>query len=391
MVYDGDCHFCRRWIARWAQMTGDRVIYRPSQAAAKDFPEIPPEEFAQEVKLVEPDRQNFGGAAAVFRVLAGYGEPRWLWAVPWWLFRRVGLFRWVTETAYKFVAEHRMLFSTLTRWLFGKDVRQPTYFTARDWFLRGLGLVFLALFLMMGSLPKGINSSADGWLPLLRWIGAVASMLLVVDVAPGLCLALSCFCYLTIEHCVWMFAGVGLPNFELEIGLLGLFVVPWRLVPGWKQKELSTPAPLAAAGVFILRLALFWMLLRTALHDLDRGSYILQHSPTLLRTLHVLGLVAPFLILGPRKVRSGGLFLVLLGQLTSFLEGGFDFPGVTIIALCVLLLDDLQWPTRLRCRTEIDPHTRQTKVAGWRWPDWVLIPTAAGLILFPLFSLKVHF
>ena len=27
VVFDGDCHFCRRWIERWREMTGGAVEY----------------------------------------------------------------------------------------------------------------------------------------------------------------------------------------------------------------------------------------------------------------------------------------------------------------------------------------------------------------------------
>ena len=41
MVYDGDCHFCMRWIKRWQKTPGHAVEYAPLQKASPDFPEIP--------------------------------------------------------------------------------------------------------------------------------------------------------------------------------------------------------------------------------------------------------------------------------------------------------------------------------------------------------------
>jgi predicted DCC family thiol-disulfide oxidoreductase YuxK len=79
MVFDGDCQFCRRWIARWKNATGDAVDYLPFQdeAVAGRFPEIPRQDFAEAVHLIcrmAPLR----GAEAVFRSLAEGGRHRWL-------------------------------------------------------------------------------------------------------------------------------------------------------------------------------------------------------------------------------------------------------------------------------------------------------------------------
>ena len=38
LVYDGDCGICRYWVDYWRGLTGERVIYRPYQEAAVDFP-----------------------------------------------------------------------------------------------------------------------------------------------------------------------------------------------------------------------------------------------------------------------------------------------------------------------------------------------------------------
>src|SRR5256885_10825247 len=42
-LFDGDCNFCKLWIKRWQQTTGDRVDFLPFQdpQIAEHFPEIP--------------------------------------------------------------------------------------------------------------------------------------------------------------------------------------------------------------------------------------------------------------------------------------------------------------------------------------------------------------
>jgi lipase maturation factor 1 len=46
LLFDADCGFCRRWIGRWQQFTGDRVEYAPFQSTRDRYPDIPPENFA---------------------------------------------------------------------------------------------------------------------------------------------------------------------------------------------------------------------------------------------------------------------------------------------------------------------------------------------------------
>ena len=55
LVYDGDCAFCRRWIARWRRVTGERVEYGPYQEVAGRFPALPLERLQSAVQLIEPD------------------------------------------------------------------------------------------------------------------------------------------------------------------------------------------------------------------------------------------------------------------------------------------------------------------------------------------------
>src|SRR2546427_12732897 len=64
VVFDGDCTFCRFWIARWKSVTGDRLEYAPYQETAARFPEIREEGFARAVQLVLPTGEGFSGAEA---------------------------------------------------------------------------------------------------------------------------------------------------------------------------------------------------------------------------------------------------------------------------------------------------------------------------------------
>src|ERR1044072_1439086 len=73
MIWDGDCHFCGRWIERWREITRGRVDYEPFQRAAERFPEIPRDDFEKAVQFIETDGRVFRAAEAVYRSL-GYSR-----------------------------------------------------------------------------------------------------------------------------------------------------------------------------------------------------------------------------------------------------------------------------------------------------------------------------
>jgi predicted DCC family thiol-disulfide oxidoreductase YuxK len=107
LIYDGDCGFCRRWIARWKRVTGARVEYAEYQRAAQRFPEIARAEFEQAVQWIEGDGRVLSGADAVFRLFDFAAESGGL------LRRARGLpgFMPVARAAYRFIASHRAFFS----------------------------------------------------------------------------------------------------------------------------------------------------------------------------------------------------------------------------------------------------------------------------------------
>ena len=81
-MFDGDCGFCRFWIAKWRHRPDAPVDYEPSQHPdiPQRFPDIPRDRFAQAVQLIETDGRVSEAAEAVFRVLALGGRPGPLWA-----------------------------------------------------------------------------------------------------------------------------------------------------------------------------------------------------------------------------------------------------------------------------------------------------------------------
>src|SRR5687767_4727119 len=95
LIFDGDCSFCRVWIARWKRFTRDKVDYAPAQEVGKQFPDIPTQDFQKAVQLIEPDGHRTSAAEAVFRALH-YGGSGFLSKA----YERVPGFAPITEFAY---------------------------------------------------------------------------------------------------------------------------------------------------------------------------------------------------------------------------------------------------------------------------------------------------
>jgi len=252
VVFDGDCDFCRFWIARWKSVTGDRLDYAPYPEVASRFPEIPVEEFRRAVALVLPTGEAFSGADAVVRALAHVpGRSHWRW-----IYERVPGARAVTDALYRAIADHRGAATRVTRLLWG-SVPEKTYFRASSLFVRLLALCYLAAFLSLwvqvdgligprGILPaeryldwvKGqLGLERFWWVPTMAWLsagpgmlhllcagGAAASVLVFLGLAPTLGLAVAWVFYLSLSSISQTFLSYQWDALLLETGLLAIFL-----------------------------------------------------------------------------------------------------------------------------------------------------------------------
>ena len=312
MIWDGDCYFCKRWVERWREITAGKVDYAPYQEAAARFPEIPVEQFKRAVAFMEPDGEAFSAAEAVYRSLRYRSSRKWLA----WSYDHVPGFAAISETAYKFIAHNRSLGSTVTRLLWGNDVRPPTYFWARRWFLRMLGLIYLIAFVslwvqvdgLVGSngmspvsqfLPavrQQVGSDAYFLLPTLCWFdssntflhflcggGVVLSLLLIFGVVPAVSLALLFIFYLSLTIGGQVFFNFQWDVLLLEAGFLSIFLAPWRLWPRdllWRPGPAipttattsATASPVSRAGLFLLKFLLFKLMLMSGVVKLTSGD-----------------------------------------------------------------------------------------------------------------------
>src|SRR6185295_4728645 len=108
-VFDGDCGFCRFWVERWRTKVSDRVQFEPLQTASSWINEVPRERFEEALHLIESNGAVYSGGDAVLRIL-NYARG-WTWLAQ--SLERDAICLEVIDWGYRFVANHRSLFSTL--------------------------------------------------------------------------------------------------------------------------------------------------------------------------------------------------------------------------------------------------------------------------------------
>src|ERR1700730_6723577 len=258
LIWDGDCDFCRLWIERWRAITGGEIDYASYQEVSERFPEIAREQFQKSVVFIDKDGEVFFAAEAVYRSLRCRSSRKWMS----WSYDRIPGFAAVSEIAYGFIARHRTFSSAVTRLLWGNDVRPPTYFAAREWFLRALGLVYLIAFVSFwvqidglvganGLLPISeflpLARAQLGWralsiLPTLCWFnasdvflhflcagGVVLSLLVIFGIARLISLVGLFVFYLSLTIAGQVFLNFQWDILLLEAGFLSIFFAPLQL------------------------------------------------------------------------------------------------------------------------------------------------------------------
>ena len=338
----------------------------------------------------------------MYRSLAYRRSREWLA----WSYDHVPGFAVVSETGYDFIARHRKFASAVTRLFWGEDVRRPTYVWARRWFLRALGVIYLIAFLSLWTQVAGLMGS-DGispvnqflpavrgqvgpdayrLLPTLCWFnssdaflhflcgsGVLCSLLLIFGIAPAVSLVALLVLYLSLTIAGQVFFNFQWDVLLLETGFLSIFFAPWRLWPRelllWPRSPTAPRAsPISQAGLFLLKLLLFKLMLMSGVVKLSSGDdswwsltaldyhYWSQPLPTVfgwwadkspewfkhfsVAFCLVVEIIVPFFIWGPRRLRliSAGLLIFL--QLVIAITGNYCFFNLLTIALCLLLIDD---------------------------------------------------
>lgn len=431
LLYDGDCGFCRRWVARWQRWTEDRVTYRSAQESVGAVDDVLLNQVRNSVVYMGGVIDT--GARAVFRTMTHARQAPLRWLLP--AYERIPGFGPASEAVYRTVARHRIR---------GAHRRV----TAASWlFLRAMGLVYLFAFASLWSQVDGLIGD-DGILPVrdflasvearagddrfhlaptLAWLspstpflnllcggGVLFSLLVLAGVAQLPSLAALWLLYLSLTVAGQQFFHFQWDNLLLEAGLLAVFMAPLHLAP--RAPRSSPESPLLA--VFLVRFLLFKLMFLSGVVKLASGDetwrgltalsvhYETQPLPhglswwahNLPEWMHLLGtaatlaieLVLPFFVFGPSALRLIAFLGFSLLMAAIALTGNYGFFNLLTWVLCLPLLDDmtLRWalppgPGNWLVKDSASCDLAPRKIV----PAWILVPAFAVLLLLSTMTL----
>ncbi|WP_426744577.1 lipase maturation factor family protein [Myxococcus faecalis] len=416
LLYDADCGFCRRWVARWKQRSDGGVRFLPGRSWLLLLLGIPRRNMRRATQLVEPSGRVTQGAEAVFRALAR--SPRWLTRG----MAKLGLLPGVlgvSQVVYGVIARNRRAASRVDRWLFGRTVVPRDGRQVRWLFLRLTGGVFLIAFTSLRPQVLGLfgargirpvkdlvesdlreQPALERWrrLPTVFWfdasdaallrgcrVGQLLSLAVIFNVAPRSALALLWGLYLSYAAVGREFLSFQWDVLLLEMGLLSALTAPSGVRPGLGR---ASPTSLE---VFLFRLLVFrlyfgsglskwqsgdrtWRELTACRHYYEtaplptRGGWSAHHLPVSLQRVSTAAVLAlevalPPLVFAPRRPRqlAFGAFSSL--QLAIMATGNYGFFNVQSLVLGLWLLDDVSLRRMLPFLREPPPPSRRG--AGW--------------------------
>jgi lipase maturation factor 1 len=283
------------------------------------------------------------------------------------------------------------------RYLFDRDEGVGDHLIARWLFLRAMGAIYFSAFLVLvfqvrgmigtqGVLPAGeylqrVGQAFGGlrfwyaptllwWvgsgnhvLTAVVWVGLVASVLVVANVAPRAALVVCFVCFLSFIGVAQDFGQYQSDGMLLEAGFLSLFVAPGGLWPGWGRKSLAV-----RAAWFLLLWEWFRIYFESGVVKLMSGDptwrnltamyeyyqngplptwvgWYLQHLPhwfqkaTAGATLGM-ELVLVWMAFLPRRWRIACFCIVTAWQVVVIATANYAFLNYLVLVLAVLLLDD---------------------------------------------------
>jgi len=272
---------------------------------------------------------------------------------------------------------------------------KTTYLLTRTFFLRGLGAIYgVAFFILARQLDALLGSggllpaqrfldrvsthlgeealttvptlfwldASDVTLHIAAWCGIVLSAAVAAGYANALMLFVLWALYLSFLNIGQQFWGYGWENYLVELGFLAIFLCPLLTT-----KPLPENHPTHPVVIWLLRWVLFRMMLGAGLIKL-RGDpcwleltcletfYETQPNPHPLAWFwhqapswllasgvilnHVVELIAPFLLFGPRRVRHVGGGLMIGFQVLLIVGGNLAFLNWLTIVNALACFDD---------------------------------------------------
>lgn len=219
-------------------------------------------------------------------------------------------------------------------------------------------------------------SAGDGWLGAAAWLGLLAALAVVAGFGNAPLLALLWSLYLSFAHVGQIFYGYGWDTLLCETGFLAIF-----LAPVWRPREFDATSPPPLIVIVLYRWLAFRIMFGAGLIKL-RGDecwtnltclayhYETQPNPGPLSPYfhaaplwfhklgtafnHLVEVVAPFGVFGPRPVRWVSGALIVVFQVILILSGNLSFLNWLTLVIALSCFDDELWlrlaPPRLRER-----------------------------------------
>ena len=103
LLFDGDCGFCKRWIKKWENITGDSVLYLPYQNNLQDFPQVKESDCKTAVQYISPSGNVYSAGEAVLKTLSTSNK----YAILYKAYQQSYLVEWIIEAGYAFIARNR--------------------------------------------------------------------------------------------------------------------------------------------------------------------------------------------------------------------------------------------------------------------------------------------
>jgi hypothetical protein len=215
-------------------------------------------------------------------------------------------------------------------------------------------------------------NSSDALLHFLCAGGVVLSLLLIFGIAPAISLIALFVLYLSLTIAGQAFLSFQWDILLLEAGFLAIFIAPWQI---WPKR--GREPPVSRAGLFLLKLLLFKLMVMSGVVKLTSGDdswgwldhsfhwsaltaldyhYWSQPLPTIpgwwadkspewfkhfsVAFCLAVEIIAPFFIWAPRRPRLIAAGLIIFLQIVIALTGNYCFFNLLTIALCLLLIDD---------------------------------------------------
>lgn len=312
------------------------------------------------------------------------------------------------------------------------------YWLTRIVFLRGLGLVYAVAFFSLswqltalfgdgGLLPVGrylqriagaypSTWSAFGQLPTLFWIdasddfmawicrgGLALSGIVALGYANAPIMAVLWFVYMSFVHVGQVFYSFGWEILLLEAGFLAIF-----LSPAWNPNLITPRSPPPKVVIWLLRWVVFrvmfgagmikirgdecWRDLTCLMYHLETQpipnpiSWYWHQTPPLFHKIEVLGnhvveLIVPWAVFGPRYLRVGAGMLLIAFQLALIVSGNLSWLNWLTIVLCISCFDDsvCRWLFTRRTLDAVGALPRPTRL--W-WPRVYVLACLCALVVY---------